>query len=159
MNPCGGEPNLSHRRTTSLEGLVAARACVKWSSEAEFSDNLSGSHFSPQKAPPLEMKMLENHSNMTADEWKARIGSMHAWYCTFAPCELTEHSCFRPRWWVLNPKAAQAGALGTYFLVALTAFMHAYCACKPQDRGHEMKQWERGSQCAFWCRWVQAAST
>ena len=59
--------------------------------------------------------MLENHSNMTADERKARIGSMHAWYCTFAPCELTEHSCFRPRWWVLNPKAAQAGALGMYF--------------------------------------------
>ena len=117
--PCGGEPNLSHRRTTSLGRLGCSMSmCVTWSSEAEFSDNLSGggcSHFSPQKTPPLEMKMLENHSNMTADERKARIGSMHAWYCTFAPCELTEHSCFRPRWWVQNPKAAHARALGTYF--------------------------------------------
>ena len=143
--PCGGEPNLSHRRTTSLEGLVSAWACV--------SNDQAKLNFQTT----CEVVGVENHSNMTADERKARIGSMHAWYCTFAPCELTEHSCFRPRWWVLNPKAAQAGR--DVFLVALTAFMHAYCACKPQDRGHEMKQWERGSQCAFWCKLMQAAST
>ena len=54
-----------------------------------------------------------------------------------------------------KPKSRASRSLGDVFLVALTAFMHAYCACKPQDRGHEMKQWQRGSQCAFWCKWVK----
>ena len=121
-------------------------------------DNLSGSHFSPQKnatfgdenvGEPLQ----HDSGRMEGADW------IYAWYCTFAPCELTEHSCFRPRWWVLTQKLRKPEPWGCIFGCFDCIHACVLCMQAPGPRTWKETVRERGSQCAFWCKWVQAAST